>query len=321
MKSTSRLASIDCFRGFAVMLMVMSSHLFTVETLPASFRHAPDGSLTFPDLGAPWFIFAISLTYGASLRRRWARDGPARTTWHFLRRCLILFAIGFVMAFVQTALGRNAGGVYWGVLQAIAVAIALTLPTLLLPAAPRALVGLALLAVYQILMVRYWLPLVLAAPHGGPLGALGWTSLLILCTVCADLYLDPKQRETIFPAAGLLAIAAGLALSPIVPITKPRISASYVLVSLGVAVLLFWVFHLMTERLGWRFQGFATWGRNPLVLYVLQYAFIGLLVLPPVAWWHAQAPFWLVTLQTFALVGAMSAVARALERRGWILSL
>lgn len=321
MKHTSRLASIDCFRGFAVMVMAMGSHLFLVEALPPWMRHAPDGVLTFPDLGAPWFIFAIGLTYGASLRRRWTRDGPAKTTWHFLRRCLILFAIGLVMAFGQTALGRNEGGVYWGVLQAIAVALALTLPTLLLPTAPRAVVGVALLAGYQVLLVRYWLSSVLAAPHGGPAGSLGWTSLLILCTVCADLYLDPKCREVVFPGAGALALAAGIALSAVVPISKLRISASYVLVSLGAAALLFWVFHLMTERLRWRLDGFATWGKNPLVLYLLHYLFVGLLVLPPWPWWHAQAPYWLVVLQSFALIGALTAIARALERRGWIISL
>ena len=321
MKHSSRLASIDCYRGCAVMVMALGSHAFSLETLPAWLRHAPDGHLAFPDLGAPWFIFAIGLTYGASLRRRWTRDGPAKTTWHFLRRCLSLFAIAFGMAFVQIALGRNEGDVYWGVLQAIAVAIALTLPTLLLPPAPRALVGLALLALYQILLVRFWLPAVLAAPHGGPAGSLGWTCMLILCTVCADLYLDPKRREVAFPAASAIILAAGLALSPIVPISKLRISASYVLVSLGAAALLFWVFHLMTERLRWRLDGFATWGKNPLVLYLLHYVFVGLLVLLPWPWWHAQAPYWLVALQSFALIGALTAVARVLERRGWIISL
>lgn len=30
MKHTSRLASIDCFRGFAVMIMAMGSHYFTM---------------------------------------------------------------------------------------------------------------------------------------------------------------------------------------------------------------------------------------------------------------------------------------------------
>jgi predicted acyltransferase len=321
MRPSSRLTSIDCFRGFAVMLLVLSSHIFTVDATPAWFRHAPDGKLTFPDLGAPWFIFAIGLTYSASVRRRWTRGGPVKTTLHVLRRCLILFAIGFLMAFVQTKLGRNEGGEYWVVLQSLAVAIALTLPTLLLPALPRALVGLALLAIYQVFLIPFWLPQILAAPHGGPVGSLGWTSLLILCTACADLYLDPDRRAVVFPMTGVVAIAAGLALSPILPISKPRISASYVFLSLGVAILLFWVFHLMTERLSWRLPIFATWGKNPLVLYLLHYIFIALLVLPSAPLWHAQAPVWLVIAQGIALIAVLTAIALAMQRRRWIVSL
>ncbi len=107
MQSSTRLASIDCFRGFAVLAMVLASYLFGTEALPAWLRHAPDGSLTVVDLGAPLFIIAIGLTFGGSLQRRWARDGAARALWHFLRRALLLFAIGLAMAFIQTRLGRN----------------------------------------------------------------------------------------------------------------------------------------------------------------------------------------------------------------------
>ena len=154
-----------------------------------------------------------------------------------------------------------------------------------------------------------------------PVGALGWTSLLILCTVCADLYLDPNRRHKVFPMAGLIAVAGGLALAPLVPLSKPRISASYVLVSLGASVLLFWLFHWIVERLKWRLEGFVTWGKNPLALYLLHYLLIGLFVLPPFAWWHAQAPYWLIAIQAFALVGALTLIAHAMERRGWIISL
>jgi len=73
-KQTPRLASIDCFRGFAVLAMVLASYLFGTEALPASLRHAPHGRPTIVDLGAPLFIVAIGLTFGASLKRRWARD-------------------------------------------------------------------------------------------------------------------------------------------------------------------------------------------------------------------------------------------------------
>ena len=138
MRHTPRLASIDCFRGFAVLVMVLASYLFGTEDLPAWLRHAPDGRLTAVDLGAPLFIIAIGLTFGGALRRRWARDGAARALWHFMRRTLLLFAIGLAMALIQTRLGRNEGGILWGVLQTIAVAITLTLPTLFLPPLPRA---------------------------------------------------------------------------------------------------------------------------------------------------------------------------------------
>lgn len=35
MQSTLRLASIDCFRGFAVLVMVLATFLFGTEALPA----------------------------------------------------------------------------------------------------------------------------------------------------------------------------------------------------------------------------------------------------------------------------------------------
>ena len=56
MRHFSRLASIDCYRGFAVLAMVRASYLFGTEGLPAWLCHAPDGCVTFPDLSAPWPI-------------------------------------------------------------------------------------------------------------------------------------------------------------------------------------------------------------------------------------------------------------------------
>ena len=63
MKHTSCPASIDSFRGFAVMLLVLSSHHVTVDAPFLWLRHAPDGRLTFPDLGVPWFIFTTNLKF------------------------------------------------------------------------------------------------------------------------------------------------------------------------------------------------------------------------------------------------------------------
>jgi predicted acyltransferase len=320
MQSTPRLASIDCFRGFAVLVMVLATFLFGTETLPAWLRHSPDGSITVVDLGAPLFIVAIGLTFGASAQRRWARGGPAQALWHFLRRALILFAIGLAMAVVWTLLGLNESGVYWGVLQAIAVAIVLTLPFLRLPPLARAAAGLVMLTVYHFVVSPRWLDLMLGSPHGGLPGSLGWASLLILATACGDLLFRPTGREWALPVIALLASATALALAPVVPISKLRVSASYILLGLGVSIVLLWVFHLLADRRGVQVPWLACLGKNPLLIYLLQYVLLAPFVLPGIPWWYEQAPIWLTITQTAALVAAVIALARFLERRNWILS-
>jgi predicted acyltransferase len=321
MQSSFRLASVDCFRGFAVLVMVLATFLFGTAALPAWLRHAPDGSITVVDLGAPLFIVAIGLTFGVSLQRRWARDGPARALWHFLRRAILLFAIGLAMAVVWTRLGLNESGVYWGVLQTISVAIVLALPFLRLPPPARAVAGLALLAVFQLVVIPIWLDLVLASPHGGLPGCLAWASLLLLATACSDLLFRPTGREWVLPAVGLLAVASALALSVIVPISKMRVSASYILLGLGTSVLLLWVFHLLVDRWGVRIPWLAALGKNPLLIYLLQYVLLAPFLLPGAPWWYEQAPAWLTLVQAAALVAVVIALARFLERRNWMLSL
>jgi predicted acyltransferase len=321
MQSTTRLASIDCFRGFAVLVMVLATFLFGTEVLPAWLRHAPDGNITIVDLGAPLFIVAIGLTFGVSLQRRWARDGPAQAIWHFLRRALTLFAIGLAMAVAWTFFGLNDSGIYWGVLQAIAVAIMVALPFLPLPPLPRVAAGLALLAVYELIISRYWLDLVLSSPHGGLPGSLGWASLLILATACGDLLFRPAGRAWVLPAAGALAVAGALALSAAVPISKMRVSASYVLLALGTCVLLLWIFHLLVDRQGIRIPWLGALGKNPLLIYLLQYVLLAPFVLSETPWWYEQAPLWLAVVEAAAFVAAVIALARFLERRNWILSL
>jgi predicted acyltransferase len=57
MPHSSRLASIDCFRGFAVLAMALASYLTGTEALPARLRHAPDGRPTSVDFDSPCFDF------------------------------------------------------------------------------------------------------------------------------------------------------------------------------------------------------------------------------------------------------------------------
>ena len=154
----NRIEAIDQYRGIAIILMVIANYLFDVTTIPGWLKHAPDIGLTVIDLIAPFFIFAIGLTYRASYRARLQRDGFGRTWGHFLRRWLALIGIGAIISAGEVLVGKNASPISWGVLQAIGITGIVTL--LVIGARPlwRALIGLAVLAVYQVLL----------APRGFP---------------------------------------------------------------------------------------------------------------------------------------------------------
>jgi fucose 4-O-acetylase-like acetyltransferase len=185
------------------------------------------------------------------------------------------------------------------------------------------LVGLALLAGYQVLLDRFWLGTVLSSSHGGIPGALAWSAMLILATVLADLFFDESRGRRLFPLAGAASLALGIALAAaqIVLISKNRVSASYVLVSLGASALLFYFFYWLNDRWKLKVPLLTSWGKNPLALYLLHQVLLGIVVLPGIPGWYADAPTWLTALQGAALLAALSLATVFFERRGWILSL
>jgi predicted acyltransferase len=89
----TRLESIDEFRGFAILLMVLADYLERPAVVPAWLKHASDIGLTEADIIAPLFILAIGLTFGLSWRRRSDRDGLRKTVQHFIVRYLSLIHI------------------------------------------------------------------------------------------------------------------------------------------------------------------------------------------------------------------------------------
>lgn len=311
----ARIDAIDQYRGIAIILMVIANYLFDVLTIPGWLKHAPDVGLTIIDLIAPFFIFAIGLTYGESYRARVQRDGVGRTWGHFLRRWLALIGIGAIISAGEVLVGKNASPISWGVLQAIGVAGILTLLVIRVPPLWRALIGLAVLAVYQILLDASWLTTVLHSEHGGVQGALSWSGMLILSTVIADIWRKSRVKELGAAWPSLAALAAGLLLSLAAPISKNRVSASYVLVSLGASGFLFAVVLLVVDRLRLSASYLRWWGINPLLLYIIHYLLLALVVLPDAPWWHVEASIPLVVVQAAAIIAILSVIAWLLSKR------
>jgi len=89
-----RLDSIDEFRGFAILLMVLVDYLAGPRIVPVWLKHAPDIGFTVADIVAPMFIVAIGLTFGLSYRSHLAHVGRRKAIWHFLTRYLALLGAG-----------------------------------------------------------------------------------------------------------------------------------------------------------------------------------------------------------------------------------
>ena len=218
-------------------------------------------------------------------------------------------------------MGKNASPISWGVLQAIGVAGIVTLLVIGVPPLWRALIGLAMLAVYQLLLDNFWLATVLHSEHGGMEGAVAWSAMLILSTVVADMWRKSRVSEVGVAWPSAVALAAGLLLSAVAPISKNRVSASYVLVSLGASGLLFVVVLLVADRLRLRPSYLRWWGVNPLLLYIMHYLLLALVVLPDVPWWHVQASIPLVVAQAAVIIAILSVAAWLLSRRKRVFSL
>ena len=317
----NRIEAIDQYRGIAIILMVIANYLFDVTTIPGWLKHAPDIGLTVIDLIAPFFIFAIGLTYGVSYHKRLERDGLGLAWGHFLRRWLSLIGIGAIISAGEILVGKSTDPISWGVLQAIGVAGILTLLVIGIPPLWRAIVGLAILVAYQLLLNNYWLSTVLHSEHGGMEGALSWSAMLILATVIADIWRRSRITEVGVAWPSAVALAAGLLLSVFAPISKNRVSSSYVLVSLGASGLLFAVVLFAVNRLRLRPAYLRWWGANPLLLYIMHYLLLALVVLPDAPWWHVQASIPLVIAQCAVILAILSVAAWLLSRRDRTFSL
>lgn len=302
--------AIDRFRGGLVVLMVGGDYLSGVQLVPAYFKHAPDIGFTVADTVASAFVFAIGLTFASSFERR-RRAGAGAAYRHFVVRYLALIGIGAIL----TAGGTSVAGVHtdWGVLQALGLAGLICLAFIRLPTWARFLAGLLLLVGYQLALDAWWLDEVLRSSHGGFLGAISWAALLVLATAVADLW----RRGRVPYALCCTALVAAAAISVlVVPVSKHRVSLSFVLLTLAISAVAFLAVDLASSAAPNRAWFLAWWGGNALALYILHLLVLALVALPAAPWWYAQASCWLAAAQLCVVLAALSLAAWWLHRRG-----
>ncbi|GAA4350226.1 heparan-alpha-glucosaminide N-acetyltransferase domain-containing protein [Microbacterium rhizosphaerae] len=310
-----RVLSIDRFRGTLVLLMVVGNYLAGIVSVPPPLKHAPDVGLTIIDVGAPCFVFAMGLSYGESFRRR-AVSGLPGAYRHFVLRYLALIGIGAILAAGGTQVADQPAS--WGVLQALGAAGLITLPFIRLNMVWRFGIGAGLLIGYQLLLGSIPLAVVRGVVQGGLIGALSWGGLLILTTAVADAW--RRGIPALVWCCGTITVVALLS-AVIVPVSKTRVSLSYMLLTLAIAAIGFLIFDLLSRVLPPRAGYLAWWGENALLLYLLHLILLGLVTLPAVRWWYVDASVWLMALQLAAILGLLSWVAWWLHRSGQIIRL
>lgn len=325
-KKPGRLASIDAFRGLAVLLMAAVNYLGGIGWIPAFFKHTPDAGYTLPDVVAPMFLMAIGFTMGLSARRRRERSGTAAAMGGMAARYLAILGIGAIISAGQAlCLPEGERLQNWGVLQAIGGAGLLTLLVIYLRPWARALAGLALLAGFQWLLSDPFISkTVFESTQNSIIGSISWGGMLMIATAAADWFFASRslaKRRTALLSSGLAALAAGLLLSTWFPISKNRASASYMLVSLGLCLLAFLLFHLLLDGRAKRAGLVQAVGRNPLMMYLAHLLLVGAVTLPGVSWWYADASPWLAAAQGTVLIAALLWLGWWTQKKNFVLQL
>jgi predicted acyltransferase len=292
-----RLIEIDYFRGFTIILMVFVNFIASGKSTPIWLKHAQDIGLTITDLIAPAFIFAIGLTYKNSFYKRSKEKGINQAYYHFITRFLAIMGIGsfFTAGAAIVAPIEAQGG--WGVLQAIGAAGLITLIFIRMNRFIRLLTGILLLFVYQVMMDKFFLKIILESAQGGLIASISWASLLIISTFFAEIFYDVKIKKLFSFLLSILILICGLFLSRYFPISKHRVSISYILISSSVSAIFLYIFYLISNIKFIKLNFFIWWGHNPLFLYLLHMILLGVTFIPANQKIFMTAPFWVILIE------------------------
>jgi predicted acyltransferase len=296
---------VDRFRGALIVLMVIGDYIGGINWIPAELKHAPDIGFTIADTVAPAFVFVIGLNFGPSFMRR-IGQGRLATYRHFLVRYLFIFAIGATITAGAAVANQP---MTWGVLESLGTAGIITIFLIELPTWARFTVGLLVLGGYQYAVDTALLENVLSSGHGGPFGAISWTALLLLSTAVADVWRKGLNPYLIC----LAAITATATISAfIIPVSKNRVSFSYVLVALAISAITFLVIKVLSKDRAPNPGVLCWWGQNSLTLYFLHLLMLAPFGLSGDPWWYRDNPAWLMLIQITVILAFMTLAARGL---------
>lgn len=311
----NRLQCVDTFRGFAVIAMILVNFLAYYTLVPLWLKHSTEPTITFADLVAPMFLFALGIMYRISLLRRLSLYGRKATYLHFFRRYFLLLLLGMVGGSVA----KMDFTLDWGVLQAIGLAGIIALPFIELSLRLRLFVIALLLGSYHFIILTHVGDLIISSEHGGPLATISWATIILFASMIGDLLKQPTLTETLkkISLLTLLPLTIGLLLTQTIALEKTTVSVSYIFLSTGIVSLLFVLFIVMNDLLKMTIPFLASFGKNALVVFLLHY----LLVKIAHKLTQTTDPIWIVLLGLLSILFISFLIAYFLEYKKLYLKL
>ncbi len=98
---STRVLSLDIFRGFTMAVMIFVNDLADVRGLSRWTYHIPRNvdAMSYVDMVYPFFLFAVGLSLPLAIRQRLRRDPSLlHLCGHILLRCLALLVLGLILA-------------------------------------------------------------------------------------------------------------------------------------------------------------------------------------------------------------------------------
>lgn len=302
--SAGRLRSLDVFRGATIAGMILVNNAGDESKTWWPLLHADWHGWTPTDLVFPFFLFIVGVAIALALGDR-AADPAARAELHgkILRRAALLFGLGLLLTWYPFYTVDWSRARIPGILQRIGIVYGLAaLAAIHLRPRGRVLLGSTLLLGYWAAMtlvpvpgfgagdlsvqgnLAAWIDHQVLGSHiwryapgpGDPEGLLSTlpalaTALLGVAAGEALRSAQPRSRTLgRFAAAGVGLLALGLLWAQVFPINKNLWTSSYVLLSSGLALILFAGTAWAVDLRGWTTwaRPFETFGKNSIVAFV-----------------------------------------------------
>ena len=199
--------------------------------------------------------------------------GKKRALLRFIRRFLIFIGIGLLLTIYI-----DLDGFYfrWGTFQVLGFSGLMVLPLLELKPFVKLTIGTIFMVFHQLILLTPASVIIYNSIEGGILAVFSWGSMMILSSFLAEGLSRGKEHvKHYFLYGGFIFLLIGIISGFIWGISRPYVSLPYILISVGVASVLYYILYFIFEEWGINYNFikkeriFSVVGKNAFFFYLI----------------------------------------------------